>query len=51
MTTSVVFNDLGNGRCETVTHQTNVPAMYRTPESKAGMESSFDKMAAYLAGM
>jgi uncharacterized protein YndB with AHSA1/START domain len=49
MTTSVTFNDLGAGRCETVAYQTNVPEMFRTPESQAGMESSFDKMAAYLA--
>jgi uncharacterized protein YndB with AHSA1/START domain len=49
MTTSVTFNDLGDGRCETVAYQTNVPEMFRTPENQAGMESSFDKMAAYLA--
>ena len=49
MTTSVTFNDLGNGRCETVVHQTNVPEMYRTAEAKAGMQSSFDRMASYLA--
>ena len=36
-------------RTETVAHQTNVPEMFRTPEARAGMESSFDKMAAYLA--
>jgi uncharacterized protein YndB with AHSA1/START domain len=49
MTTTITFSDLGDGRCETVTRQTNVPAMYRTPEAQAGMESSFDKLAAYLA--
>jgi uncharacterized protein YndB with AHSA1/START domain len=49
MTTSITFRDLGDGRCETVAHQTNVPEMFRTPEARAGMESSFDKMAAYLA--
>jgi uncharacterized protein YndB with AHSA1/START domain len=49
MTTSVTFKDLGAGRCETVAHQTNVPEMFRTPEAQAGMETSFDKMAAYLA--
>ena len=49
MTTSITFTDLGDGRCETVTHQTNVPEMYRSPEAQAGMLSSFDKMAAYLA--
>jgi uncharacterized protein YndB with AHSA1/START domain len=48
MTTSITFRDLGDGRCETVAHQTNVPEMFRTPEARSGMESSFDKMAAYL---
>ena len=49
MTTSITFTDLGGGRCETVTHQTNVPEMFRSAEAQAGMLSSFDKMAAYLA--
>ncbi len=49
MTTSITFTDLGDGRCETVTHQTNVPEMFRSAEAQTGMLSSFDKMAAYLA--
>jgi uncharacterized protein YndB with AHSA1/START domain len=49
MTTSIVFTDLGGGRSRTVTHQTNVPEMYRTPEAQAGMQTSFDRMVAYLA--
>ena len=49
MTTSVTFKDLGDGRCETVAFQTNVPEPFRSPEARARMESSFDKMAAYLA--
>jgi uncharacterized protein YndB with AHSA1/START domain len=49
MTTTITFRDLGDGRCETVTHQTNVPEMYRTPEAQEGMLSSFDRLAAYLA--
>ncbi len=49
MTTSITFTDLGDGRCETVTHQTNVPEMFRSAEARSGMLSSFDKMAAYLA--
>jgi uncharacterized protein YndB with AHSA1/START domain len=48
MTTSITFTDLGDGRTEVVTHQTNVPEMYRSPEAQAGMQSSFDKFAAYL---
>jgi uncharacterized protein YndB with AHSA1/START domain len=49
MTTSITFTDLGDGRCETVTHQTNVPEMFRSPEAQAGMQSSFERMDAYLA--
>ena len=49
MTTSITFNDLGDGRCETIAVQTKVPEQFATPEAHAGMESSFDKMAAYLA--
>ena len=51
MTTSVTFTDLGDGRTEVVTHQTNVPEMYRAPEAQAGMQSSFDRHAAYLASL
>jgi uncharacterized protein YndB with AHSA1/START domain len=49
MTTSITFNDLGDGRCETVTVQTNVPEHFRSAEAQAGMESSFTRMDAYLA--
>ena len=49
MTTSITFRDLGDGRTEAVTHQTNVPEMFRTPEARAGFESSLDRCAAYLA--
>jgi uncharacterized protein YndB with AHSA1/START domain len=49
MTTSITFSDLGDGRTETVTHQTNVPEMYRTTEAREGMESSFTRFDVYLA--
>jgi hypothetical protein len=48
MTTSMTFNDLGDGRTEVVTHQSNVPVMYLSDEAQAGMQSSFDKFAAYV---
>jgi uncharacterized protein YndB with AHSA1/START domain len=48
MTTSIVFNDLGDGRTETVTHQTNVPVMLMSPEAQAGLETSFVKFDEYL---
>ena len=49
MLTAITFTDLGDGRTETVTLQSNVPEQYRSPEATAGMLSSFDRMAAYLA--
>jgi uncharacterized protein YndB with AHSA1/START domain len=49
MTTTITFRDTGDGRTDVVTHQTNLPEMYRTPEAQAGMQTSFDRFAAYLA--
>ena len=51
MTTKITFNDLGDGRTETVTHQTNVPPMIMSPEAQAGLETSFVKFDAYLASL
>ncbi|HEY1829593.1 MAG TPA: SRPBCC domain-containing protein [Acidimicrobiales bacterium] len=49
MLTTVTFTDLGDGRCETLTHQTNVPAHFLSPEAREGLESSFVKCDAYVA--
>lgn len=49
MLTTSYFRDLGDGRTEVTVHQTNVPEMYRSPESQAGMQSSFDRFAVYVA--
>jgi uncharacterized protein YndB with AHSA1/START domain len=49
MLTTITFTELGDGRCETLTHQTNVPAQFLSPEARAGLESSFVKCDAYLA--
>jgi uncharacterized protein YndB with AHSA1/START domain len=51
MTTSITFTDLGDGRTEVVTHQTNVPEMYRSPEAQAGLQTSFDRFAAYVSSL
>ena len=51
MTTSVTFIDHGDGTTEVVTHQTNVPEMYRSPEAQAGMQSSFDRFEAYVTAL
>ena len=48
MTTTLTLKDLGDDRTEVTVHQTNVPEMYRSPEAQAGMQSSFDRFAAYV---
>jgi uncharacterized protein YndB with AHSA1/START domain len=48
MTTTSTLTDPGDGRTEIVIHQTNVPAMYRSPEALAGFNTSLDKFAAWL---
>ncbi len=48
MTTAITFTDLGDGTTRTVTHQTNVPEMFRSAEAQAGLQTSFDKFEAYL---
>jgi uncharacterized protein YndB with AHSA1/START domain len=49
MTTTITFTDLGDGTTEVVTHQTNVPPMFATPEGQAGFQTSLDRFAAYVA--
>ena len=49
MTSTSTFVDLGDGRTEVRIHQTNVPAMYATPEAQAGFNSSLDRFERYLA--
>jgi uncharacterized protein YndB with AHSA1/START domain len=49
MRTDVTFTDLGDGRTEVVTHQTNVPAAYRSAQARAGFGTSLDRFDAYLA--
>lgn len=49
MRTTVTFTDLGDGRTEVVTHQTNVPAAYRSAQAQAGFATSLDRLDAYVA--
>jgi uncharacterized protein YndB with AHSA1/START domain len=49
MTTTITFVELGDGRTEVITHQTNVPAMVRSPEAQAGFKTSLDRFDAYVA--
>src|SRR3954454_1071272 len=49
MRTMITFTDLQDGRTEVLTHQTNVPAAYLTPEARAGFNTSLERLDAYLA--
>jgi uncharacterized protein YndB with AHSA1/START domain len=51
MRTTITFVDLGDGRTEVVTHQTNVPAAYLSAEAQAGFRTSLDRFDAYVAGL
>jgi len=51
MVTTITCNDLGDGTTEVVTHQTNVPAHYRTAEALAGFATSLDRFDAYIAAL
>ena len=46
---TTTFTALPDGRTEVRIHQTNLPAMFRSPEAQAGMKSSLDRFDAYLA--
>ena len=51
MLTVITFVDLGDGRTEVVTHQTNVPEMYRSAEAQAGFLTSLDRCDAYVVSL
>jgi len=51
MLTAIDFIDLGDGRTEVVTHQTNVPEMYRRPEAQQGFLTSLDRCDAYVISL
>jgi len=49
MTTTITFTDVGGGRTEVVTHQTNMPEAYATPQAQAGFATSLDRFARYIS--
>ena len=51
MTTTITFSDLGDGRTEVVTHQTNVPAMFASPDARKGFETSLRRFDDYVASI
>jgi uncharacterized protein YndB with AHSA1/START domain len=48
MTTTITFTDLGDGRTEVVTHQTNVPSLMAGPDARRGFETSLRRFADYV---
>lgn len=51
MRTEITFIDLGDGRTEAVTHQTNVPQAYLSAEAQAGFRTSLDRLDSYLTSL
>ncbi|KAA1400074.1 SRPBCC family protein [Aeromicrobium ginsengisoli] len=51
MRTEITFIDLGDGRTEAVTHQTNVPQAYLSAEAQAGFRTSLTRLDTYLASL
>jgi uncharacterized protein YndB with AHSA1/START domain len=51
MTTTITFTDLGDGRTEVITRQVNVPEAFRSPEARAGFQTSLDRFGSYLASL
>ncbi|HYJ67928.1 MAG TPA: SRPBCC domain-containing protein [Nocardioidaceae bacterium] len=51
MRTTITFVDVGDGRTEVVTHQTNVPEAYLSAEARAGFATSLDRFDVYIAGL
>ena len=48
MVTTITFTDLGDGRTEVVTRQTNVPAAFSSPEARRGFETSLRRFDEYV---
>jgi uncharacterized protein YndB with AHSA1/START domain len=51
MRTTISFVDLGDGRTEVVTHQTNVPEAFLGEQAQAGFVTSLDRFDVYVAGL
>jgi uncharacterized protein YndB with AHSA1/START domain len=51
MTTTITFTDLGDGRTEVVTHQTNVPPAMADPSARRGFETSLRRFADYVSNL
>jgi uncharacterized protein YndB with AHSA1/START domain len=49
MTTTITLTELGDGRTEVVTHQTNVPPAMADPDARRGFETSLRRFADYVS--
>jgi hypothetical protein len=51
MTTTITLAELGDGRTEVVTHLTNTPAVFTSPQGREGFLTSLDRFSAYVAAL
>jgi uncharacterized protein YndB with AHSA1/START domain len=51
MTTTITFTELGNGRTEVITRQTNVPAVFADSQARQGFETSLSRFGDYVAAL
>jgi uncharacterized protein YndB with AHSA1/START domain len=51
MTTTITFTELGNGRTEVITRQTNVPAVFADSQARQGFETSLSRFRDYVAAL
>jgi len=51
MVTTITFTDLGDGHTEVVTHQSNVPAAFASPQARMGFETSLRRFDDYVTAL
>jgi uncharacterized protein YndB with AHSA1/START domain len=51
MVTTITFTDLGDGQTEVVTHQTNVPEAFASPQARTGFETSLRRFDDYVTAL
>jgi uncharacterized protein YndB with AHSA1/START domain len=51
MITTITFTEVGEGRTEVVTHQTNVPPSQASADARTGFETSLRRFDEYIAGL
>lgn len=51
MITTITLTELGDGRTEVMTHQTNVPSVYASADARAGFETSLRRFDEYVASI